>query len=429
MSNPLEKLVFYQDGVYGGNNKETTVREVLTAIKKGKYRTNVDYLRDILSKGDRKGYDREKKNLPAVTFGATFHKKRNTNDVKSYTNLLVLDIDDLGNEGNVVAVESFLHKDKYVISCWRSPSNFGLKGIMYLEYKTDFPLEQAAYFHQSAFVEVEKYFESTYGIVLDNSGKDVVRMCFLSYDSRLYYNKNFEKFQVSISPTIKTKTKNRKVLSPSDSAVERDVLYNPKGKNKSQDRKIIGQIIKFLGKRDLSITRNYNDWSNVARTIACCFTFDIGLKYFQALSMQDVKVYDADECRLFLRERYLDTRTQFSLATMLYLANKQGYSGRGVDLNRRKIKDVIKYLDKEKLSITSSYSDRKEIGKTIAQIFEYKLGIKYFKLLNRQNVVNYDELECEIFLKELYLDKYEGYTIEVILRLAKEKGYKKEVKY
>src|SRR5690606_330278 len=142
------------------------------------------------------GYSREKRNLPAITFGATFHDHRTTKDLKTYTSLLVLDIDDLGTEEGVIRVENVLRKDKYVISCWRSPSNLGLKGIVYLEYKESFPLEQVAYFHQSAFVEVAKYFKSTYNLDLDKSGKDVVRTCFVSHDNRLYYNKNFENFEV-----------------------------------------------------------------------------------------------------------------------------------------------------------------------------------------------------------------------------------------
>lgn len=221
---------------------------MLTEILKGKYKTNVAYLRNLLFKGDQKGYVRAKKNLPAITFGATFHEHRTTQDLKTYTSLLVLDIDNLVNEDNVVAIEGILHKDKYVISCWRSPSNLGLKGIVYLEYKESFPLEQTAYFHQSAFVEVSKYFESTYGIILDESGKDVVRTCFVSHDNRLFFNKNFEKFQVSLSSIIRIKSTKKRVLSSVDRAKTADVLYNPKGKNKSLDRKEIRQVIKFLKK-------------------------------------------------------------------------------------------------------------------------------------------------------------------------------------
>ena len=424
MIDPLVFTVFYQEGVYGFNRKETTVRAVLTDIVKGKYRTNVAYLRDLLSKGDHEGYSREKRNLPAITFGATFHDHRTTKDLKTYTSLLVLDIDDLGTEEDVIRVENLLRKDKYVISCWRSPSNLGLKGIVYLEYKESFPLEQIAYFHQSAFVQVAKYFKSTYSIDLDESGKDVVRTCFVSHDNRLYYNNNFENFEVSLSPTIRIKSTKKRVLSSADRTVSADVLYNPKGKNKSFNRKEIRQVIKFLRNNELSITRIHSDWSNVARTIACCFTFDIGLKYFQALSMQDATMYDAEECERFLKERYFDTRAEFSLATILYLANEKGYNSRGIDKNRRKIKDIIMYLYKKKLSITSLKGEREEVGKSIVQIFKYELGIKYFKMLHNQEADKYDEEECESFLKELYLINHEGYSFENILKLANIQGYK-----
>lgn len=424
MINPLEFTVFYQEGVYGFNRRETTVRAVLTDIVKGKYRTNVAYLRDLLSKGDQEGYSREKRNLPAITFGATFHDHRTTKDLKTYTSLLVLDIDDLGTEEEVIRVENVLRKDKYVISCWRSPSNLGLKGIIYLEYKESFPLEQTDYFHQSAFSEVRSYFNDTYGIVLDKSGKDVVRTCFVSHDNRLYYNKNFENFEVSLSPTIRIKSTKKRVLSSVDRVVTADVLYNPKGKNKSLDRKEIRQVIKFLRNNNLSITRIHSDWSNVARTIACCFTFDIGLKYFQAISEQDKTVYSAEECEDFLKERYFDTNTDFSFATILYLANKKGYQSRGIDPNRRKIKDIIKYLDKKKLSITSSKGEREEVGKSIVQTFDYEVGIKYFKLLHKKDTDQYDEGEYEHFLKELYLINHDGYSFENIIKLVNIQDYK-----
>lgn len=424
MINPLDSIIFYQEGVHGKSSKETTVKALLTAIFRGTYKEETDYLRKLLSKGDREGYNRSKKALPAVTFGATFNKERTTADVKYYTNLLVLDIDDLEDENQVLAVESILRADKYVISCWRSPSNLGLKGLVYLAYKEEFPIEQSHFFHKDAFDEVEKYFDDKYGIKLDNSGKDITRLCFVSHDSTLAYNKNFEEFQISLTSNRKIELPRARSARSFDPIVERNILYNPKDKNKSLDRKEISQIIKFLKKRNLSITHVYNDWSNVARTIVCCFTFDIGLKYFKAISMQDKTVYREDECERFLKERYLDTRIKFSIATILHLANKQGYQGRGIDPNRRKIKDIIKYLDKKELSITSSKGEREEVGKSIVKTFDYEIGIKYFKLLHKKGTDKYDEGECEHFLKELYLINHDGYSFENILKLANLQDYK-----
>lgn len=427
MTDPLSFTVFYQESVQGSKAnfiKEISVREVLTDIYKGKYRKDIEALRALLSNGHEKIYKEEKKKLPAITFAATFHVNRNTNNLKSYTGLLVLDIDDLDNEDQVVAMENLLRNDKYVVSCWRSPSNLGLKGIVYLEYKVDFPLEQAAYFHQSAFSEVKSYFYNTYKIVLDKSGKDIVRTCFFSYDSKLSYNRNFDRFPVILIPTVKVKSNKRKITSYADLTVEADILNSPKNKNSSWHRKEISNIIRFLKKRDLSITDAYNDWQIVARTIACCFTFNIGLKYFQMLSMQDTAKYDKRECERFLKARYLDTREEFSFATILYLANKIGYQDRGVDPNRRKIKNIIKYLAKNRLSITFSYYEWEKVGKAIVQTFDYDIGVKYFKLLSQQDPGKYNDKHCEVFLENLYLKNYEGYSFNTIIELAYKKGYK-----
>jgi len=271
---------------------------------------------------------------------------------------------------------------------------------------------------------VESYFYSTYGIVLDDSGKDVVRTCFFSYDSRLSYNRNFERFPIILMPTVKVKSPKRKITSNADLIVEADILCNPKNRNRSWHRKEISNMIRFLKKRNLSITTSYNDWEIVARTIACCFTFNIGFKYFQAISMQDATKYDKGECESFLKARYLDTREEFSFATILYLANKIGYQDRGVDPNRRKINNIIKYLAKNQLSITFSFNEWEKVGKAIVETFDYDIGVKYFKLLSQQDPGKYNDRHCEIFLKHLYLNNYEGYSFNIIIELAYKKGYK-----
>lgn len=328
MTNPLDIKIFYQQGVFGKNIQELSVREALNDIFKGKYKMYIDILRQFISEGNKDMYNIKKKNLPAVTFSATFHNARTTKEIKSYTKLLVLDIDDLRDESEVVQIETICRSDKHVISCWRSPSNLGLKGLIYLDYEVDFPLEQSSFFHESAFKVVEDYFSISYGIKLDTSGKDVTRLCFVSHDASLFYNKNFEKFKVSLLPTIKEKGRLRSITLK-NTCVDDDKLYNPKGKNNPLHRKEIKQVIKFLVKRNLSITFSNNDWLEVARSIVSTFTFDIGIKYFQTLSKQDQDKYNEEECTQFLKKRYLDTTGSYTFATILYLANRLGYNKRG----------------------------------------------------------------------------------------------------
>jgi len=95
-------------------------------------------------------------------------------------------------------------------------------------------------------------------------------------------------------------------------------------------------IIKYLSKRNLSITNSYSDWYKVALAIANSFTYDIGEKYFLRLSKLDVNKYDEQKCRTLLKYCYENSKGKFNFGTIVYLAIKVGYiyknSNRGVVL-------------------------------------------------------------------------------------------------
>ena len=87
----------------------------------------------------------------------------------------------------------------------------------------------------------------------------------------------------------------------------------------------MSDIIKYLERKNKTITYNYNDWCKVAMAISNTFTYDIGLKYFKKLSILDKQKYNEITCTNFLTNCYETRNGDVNFSTIVYLANQQGY--------------------------------------------------------------------------------------------------------
>ena len=113
--------------------RDVSIGAVLRAFKSEQYAGTVKEARRMLNSGDEAGYKAKKGELPVVTFSGTFaggHAKKN---LKEYSSVVVLDIDDLAEE-DLKRAQQCLAEDEFVFAYWKSPSNQGLKGLVRLEY-------------------------------------------------------------------------------------------------------------------------------------------------------------------------------------------------------------------------------------------------------------------------------------------------------
>ena len=96
--------------------------------------------------------------------------------------LVVLDIDDL-SEPDIPLLLSELSQRKQVKLAFVSPSGLGIKIVVSV---SPVPTNDAE--HKTAWQACVDFFESLsdeYGFVIDPSGKDVSRLCFLAYDRQV----------------------------------------------------------------------------------------------------------------------------------------------------------------------------------------------------------------------------------------------------
>lgn len=170
-----------------------TCRNILNYIRDGRWADKVQKARDLYS-SDKDAYDQEKRNLPCAIFSGVF-SKRSADGILEYSKTIVLDIDKLSQEEINDYKESF-KGDGFIYSYFTSPSGFGLKVLVKLK------CDQKD--HLAAFLALEKHFKQNYAIVIDKSGKDISRLCYVSYDPELYINDEAQPFVFDIEEVSKS---------------------------------------------------------------------------------------------------------------------------------------------------------------------------------------------------------------------------------
>lgn len=329
----ISKKVSFQPNAWSSIEKEVSIGKVIKDIKRGEYAEEVNKLRAYLRNDEKEKYDIHKKRLPGVTFCANFNGNRKKELIKTYHRLIVLDIDKLDTE-ELQRVKNLLENDEYVFTFWLSPSENGVKGLISLKYNFEIEKYGIDLAHRCAFEQATTYFKDKHSIDLDTSGSDTTRLCFLSFDSGLLFKSSIIPFPID-EPKEETTSLFDEPKEPKKKAAKlrysssKDVLLNPKGKNDQKDRKTLVNIIKFLKKKNISITNTYDDWYRVAYAIANSFTYDIGEKYFLSLCELDGVNHDEIQSKNMLMYCYQNSKGNIKFNTIVFLATEKGYKIKG----------------------------------------------------------------------------------------------------
>lgn len=153
-----------------------TIRAQVEAIRKT-FRSELDKHGDY--KRAKESIDQAKKQLPAVTWSGTFTERANDKLV-NYSGLLCADLDRLGTR--LKEVREKLTCSAYAWAVFLSPSGDGLKVVFRVL------ADQSK--HSGSFLAIEQYVKEMAGVQVDQSCKDVARLCFLSYDPQIFHNPN-----------------------------------------------------------------------------------------------------------------------------------------------------------------------------------------------------------------------------------------------
>lgn len=176
--------------------------DIIFEVQDGKYKEPVELIRSLLAEGKAKDADKLKKQLPAFTPSGIFNNGRKIDLLSSYSGFLVLDLDKL-NPTQLEEAKLKSAEIDYTYAAFVSPSGNGLKIII--------PVNNTPGNHKLAFQQVATYYANELRLEIDPSGKDVSRLCFMSYDPDCYFNPKAKTFEINCtkketSPVKQTNT-------------------------------------------------------------------------------------------------------------------------------------------------------------------------------------------------------------------------------
>lgn len=190
--------------------KTVQASELVEAIRGGKWRPVVERLRQ-LKQTDPEAYDKEKLSLPFFTMAGTF-SKRNKAGFLMPSGYIILDIDGLPVD-QLSEIRARIESDQHAAICFLSPSGVGLKVAFRVSISNDIECK-------AAFAAISEYFRSKYQIELDQSGKDISRACFISFDPVIYYNPDAVQFGYEVAASGPEQRKQTDITIPA--------RYNPR---------------------------------------------------------------------------------------------------------------------------------------------------------------------------------------------------------
>lgn len=305
---------------------------VLYAFKEGRFAAEISKVREVLEQQGELKYKEAKKSLPAIAFCGEFSGGHGKDNLVNYNNLLVFDVDHLTADEMHKAYLT-ISSDKYIMAFWVSPSGNGYKGLIRVNYQNVPDCIGLDACYKNAFKEVTAYFLHQFGIQLDTNCSDYSRICYVCADPNLFINEDAIPFAVDCSAVVKEEKQSSHVPSyRQDIVTNVSKIVNIPGKNSQHDRNLVSSILKYLTKRNLSITRSYDEWLRVGFALANSFNYDLGVRYFLAFSKMDADKFDESKCIEKLQECYTNGRGDVTLGTIVEMARSKGYKGSSEDI-------------------------------------------------------------------------------------------------
>ena len=181
MTTTLEPITIQRfDDLYDATPSATVrLSDALGQIVDGTYRHAIAHARRLYAQQGEDAYKAAKNTLPQWTFGGTFTPSRAKDHLVQHSGICHADIDHLDD---LPHTKCRLQDDPHVLYCFTSPRGDGLKyGVRVAVVTSD---EQ----YKHAWQYLADTHATTYQVTWDRSGKDICRLCFVSWDPACYIN-------------------------------------------------------------------------------------------------------------------------------------------------------------------------------------------------------------------------------------------------
>lgn len=171
------------------NTATVSFDKIANAIINGRFKEQVEKVRQLRTDGKLDEANKEKQKLDAFTSSGVFVGRRNAENLKLYSQLIILDFDKLDNDKLTECITK-ARSIEYTYCSFISPSGNGLKVLCMVDSGKEH--------HKIAYSQVANYYEEEFKIEIDRSGSDITRLCYLPYDPQFFLDENSTVFHVEV---------------------------------------------------------------------------------------------------------------------------------------------------------------------------------------------------------------------------------------
>ena len=306
----------------------------------------------LTSKEKKKEIDSLKRGLPAVTFSGRFSERKQAG-LLQHSQLIVIDIDGIQSyeQANKLKKQIF-DQCTSVVLAFISPSQCGVKVVHQLDWNNDV---DAKVQQRNAFDQLAKYYRAVFDLTIDQSGKDVSRLCYLIGEPHL-----LSRIEGITSFPVKPKVEVINTTSPKARKTANAHLSTDAALD------IVEDILTFVREKKRSITQSYKKWMLVGFAIKNIFG-EKGRDLFHQFSFIDDS-YDREKVdEQFDHADDLHAH-KVGLGTIITLAKEQGYQLKKVD---RDVRNSLVQKECEDLLIHQGYQFR---FNTVRAEIEYRIN-------------------------------------------------------
>jgi len=279
-------IISQYDSIYNTKDTDIELAAFIEGVRTGKWQDIVLQVRATKDKDER---DKKKKSAPLVTVSGSFSARKDE-ALRAHSGFIAIDIDNIENPEET---KKLIAADAYIYAAFTSISGHGLCLIIRIDGTR----------HLDAFNGIASYLYNEYQLIVDQSGKNVSRARFISYDPWIIINTKAVLFK----------------------------KYLPKKKEQKLARVAViktdfDAMIAAMDRKGLNLCEDYSDWIQIAYALVSEFG-EGGRDYFHTLSSHSSK-YNSDDCNAqytaCLKNHSESKGKRSTIATLYYHAKKNG---------------------------------------------------------------------------------------------------------
>jgi predicted P-loop ATPase len=304
-------LISLYKNIHDSQDKDIEIDNFIEGVRSGRWE---DIALEVRNAPNKEIKELKKKTAPLVTISGSFSARKD-DALRKHSNFIAIDIDNLDD---AAATKERIKNDSYIYACFISISGKGLCLIVKIDGTR----------HLDAFNGIAAYLYNEYQLIVDQSGKNVSRARFVSYDPFIIQN--------SKSATFKK--------------------YLPKKKEYKQAKVVViksdfDAIIDQMDKKGLNLCEDYSEWIRIAYALVSEFGEE-GRDYFHTLSSHSSK-YNSVDCDAQFDaclKNHSESKSKKSSIGTIYFHAKQN----AIDVYSEYTKSIMRHATSQRAAGLSS---------------------------------------------------------------------------